>query len=56
MHSTRARKSRNVIATAAFNTKNTIFTSKLDLNLRKKLAKCYIWSIALCGAEASTLQ
>jgi hypothetical protein len=25
--------------------------SKLDLNLRKNLAKCYIWSIALCGAE-----
>jgi hypothetical protein len=23
------------------------FTSKLDLNLRKKLVKCYIWSIAL---------
>ena len=23
------------------------FTSKLDLNLRKKLKKCYIWSIAL---------
>jgi hypothetical protein len=23
----------------------------LDLNWRKKLVKCYIWSVALCGAE-----
>jgi hypothetical protein len=30
--------------------------SKLDLNLRKKLIKCYIWNIALCGAETLTLQ
>jgi len=30
-------------------------TSKLDLNLRKKLVKCYIWSIALYGAETWTL-
>jgi hypothetical protein len=29
----------------------TLFTSKLDLNLRKKLANCHIWSMALCGAE-----
>jgi hypothetical protein len=43
-------------AAAAFNAKNTIFTSKLGLNLRKKLVKCHIWSIALYGAEASTLQ
>jgi hypothetical protein len=27
------------------------FTSKMDLELRKKLVKCYIWSIALYGAE-----
>jgi hypothetical protein len=36
------------MATAALN-KKTILTSKLDLNLRKKLAKCYVWSIALYG-------
>jgi len=29
----------------AFNNKKTVFTSTLDLNLRKKLVKCYIWSI-----------
>jgi len=28
-----------------------LFTSKLDLNLKKKLVKCYIWSMALYGAE-----
>ena len=28
----------------------------LDLELRKKLVKCYIWSIALCGAENGTLR
>jgi hypothetical protein len=38
------------MAKAAFNKKKTPFTSKLDLHLRKKLVKCYIWSIALCGA------
>jgi hypothetical protein len=42
------------MAKAAFNTK-TLFTSKLDLTLRKKLVKCYIWSAALCGAETWTL-
>jgi hypothetical protein len=41
-----------VIAKAAFKKKKkTLFTSKLYLNLRKKLVKSYIWSIALCGAE-----
>jgi len=33
----------------------TLFTSKLDLNLRKKLIKCYIWSMALYGTETWTL-
>jgi len=46
-------KSRIAMAKAAFNKKKkkTLFTSKLDLNLRKKLVKCYIWSMALYGAE-----
>jgi len=43
-------KSRIAMAKAAFNKKRDLFTSKLDL-LRKQLAKCYIWSIALYGAE-----
>jgi len=44
------------MAKAAFNRKRTIFTSTLDLELRKKLVKCYIWSIALYGAETWTLR
>ena len=43
------------MAKAAFNNKKTLFTSKSDLNLRKKLVKCYIWGTAVCGAEAWTL-
>jgi hypothetical protein len=52
---TREIKYRIAMAKAAFNKKKTFFTSKLDLNLRKKLVKSYIWSIALCGAETWTL-
>jgi len=48
-------KSRIAMAKAAFNKKKTLFTSKLDLNLRKKLVKCYIWSMAFYGAETWTL-
>jgi hypothetical protein len=40
---------------AAVNKKKALFTSKLDLNLRKKLVKCYFWSIGLYGAETWTL-
>jgi hypothetical protein len=49
-------KSRIAMAKAAFNKKKNIFTSKLDLNLRKKLVKCYIWSMALYGAETWMLR
>jgi hypothetical protein len=50
-------KSRIAMAKAAFKKKKkTLFTSKLDLNLRKKLVKCYIWSTALYGAETWTLR
>ena len=43
------------MAKAEFNKKKTVFTSKFDLYLRKKLVKCYIWSMALYGAETWTL-
>jgi hypothetical protein len=43
------------MAKAAFNKKRTLFTSTLNLELRKKLVKCYIWSIALYGAETWSL-
>ena len=50
-------KSRIAMAKAAFNKKKKIlFTSKLDLNLKKKLVKCYVWSMALFGAETWTLR
>jgi len=49
-------KSRIAMAKAAFNKKKNFFTSKLDLNLRKKLVKCYVWSMALYGAETWTLR
>jgi len=49
-------KSRIAIANAAFSKKNILFTSKLDFNLRNKLIKCYIWSMALYGAETWTLR
>jgi hypothetical protein len=39
---------------AAFNKKKTLFTIKLDFNLRKKLVKCSIWSITYV-AETWTL-
>jgi hypothetical protein len=48
-------KSRIAMAKAAYNTKRAHFTSKMDLELRKKLLKCDIWSIALYGAETWTL-
>ena len=47
---TREIESRFAKAKAAFDRKETLFTSKLDLKLRKKLAKCCIWNIALYGA------
>jgi hypothetical protein len=49
-------KSRIVMEEVAFNKKRAFVTSKMELELRKKLVKCYIWSIALYGAETWTLQ
>ena len=49
-------KRRIAMAKAAFNKKSALFTSTLDLQLRKKLVKGYIWRIALYGAETWTLQ
>ena len=48
---TREIKSRITMAKSAFNEKRTLCASKLDLTLRKKLVKCYIWNIAFHGAE-----
>jgi hypothetical protein len=48
-------KSRISMTEASSNKKN-LFNSILDLNLRKKLVMCYIWSVALYGAEIWTLR
>jgi hypothetical protein len=53
---TRDIKSRNVMAKAAFNRKEALSASKSDLNLRKKLAKCCIWSVAFYVVETWTLR
>jgi hypothetical protein len=37
-------------AKAAYNYKKSLFTSKLNIDFRKKLVMCYIWNIALYGA------
>jgi hypothetical protein len=49
-------KCRIAVAKAAFNKKRALFTSTLDLELRKKLLKCCIWSTALYGAETWALR
>jgi hypothetical protein len=49
-------KCKIAMAKAAFNTKWALFTSTMDSDLRKKLVKCYIWSIALYSAETWMLQ
>jgi hypothetical protein len=49
-------KPRIAMAKAAFSEKKALFTSKLDLYLRKKLVKCHIWSISSYGAETWALR
>ena len=49
-------KPRIAMAKAAFSKKSALFTSTLDLKLRKKLVKCYILSITLYGAETWTIR
>ena len=43
------------MANAAINKKKALFTSNLHLYLRKKLMICYIWSLALHGAELGSM-
>jgi len=53
---TREIKSWITRAKATFNKKKTFSCSKLDLDLRKKVAKCYIWTTVLYEAENWTNQ
>jgi hypothetical protein len=41
---------------AEFSKKTALFTSKLDLNFRKKVVKCYTLSITSHGAETWTFR
>jgi hypothetical protein len=44
------------MAKTVFNKKKALFTSKLDLNLRKKTSKLLPWRMALYGAEIWTFR
>jgi hypothetical protein len=52
---TREIKAILAMAKAAFHEIKTIFTSKLDFNLRKKPVKYYVWNIGLYGTGTWTL-
>ena len=39
-----------------FNRKRSIFCGPLEKELRKRLVKCFVWSVALYGAETWTLR
>jgi hypothetical protein len=47
---------RIVIVKEAFNRKISLFTRKLNIELKKKLLRCYVWSIALYGSEIWTIR
>ena len=39
------------MAKEAFNRKMSLLTSTLNIQLNKKLVRCYVWSIALYGSR-----
>jgi hypothetical protein len=45
-----------VMAKAVLGKKKVLFTSKLNLDVMKKLVQCYIWSVALYSVETWTLR
>ena len=47
---TREIKMRIAIAKEAFNRKISLLSSKPNIELKKKLVRCYVWSIVLCGS------
>ena len=53
---TREIKMRIAIAKEAFNRKISLLTSKMIIELRKKLVRFYVWSITLYGLEIWTLR
>ena len=53
---TREIKMRIDIAKEAFNRKISLLTSKLNTELKKKLVRSYVWSVALYGSETWILR
>ena len=49
-------KQRIAMAKEAFNRKRSIFCGPLEKELRKRLVKCFVWSVVLYGAETWTLR
>ena len=49
-------KQRISMAKEAFNRKRSIFCGPLEKELRKRLVKCFVWSVVLYGAETWTLR
>jgi hypothetical protein len=46
---------RIAIAKEAFIRKMSFLTSKLNIEPKKKLVRCYVWSIALYGSETKKI-
>jgi len=55
-YSIREIKMRIVIVKKAVKRKISLFTSKLNISIRKKLVRCYLWSISLNGSDTWTLR
>ena len=49
-------KQRVAMAKEAFNRKRSIFCGPFKKELRKRLVKCFVWSVVLYGAETWTLR
>ena len=49
-------KQRIAMAKEAFNRKRSISCGPLEKELRKRLVKCFVWSVELYGAETWTLR
>ena len=47
---------RIIIAKEAFHRKISLLISKLNIEFKKKLVRCYVWSIALYGSETWILR
>ena len=47
-------KQRIAMPKETFKKKRSIFCGPLEKELRKRLVKCFVWSVTLYGAEANT--